>query len=198
MGGLKALPAGKAAARKAAGGSREGRRVRLPKATARRDTSMKNLLAEFKEFINRGNVIDMAVGIIAGAAFTAIVTSLTDDIINPLIKLITGGAGTEVAGLTIPVPGTENGIDFGAFISAIINFLIVAWIVFMMVKAFNKMKDGGVARLVKRNAKGEEVVEHAPTCPFCLEEVNVGATRCPHCTAELPAPAEVTVEVVAK
>ncbi|MCI9261548.1 MAG: large conductance mechanosensitive channel protein MscL, partial [Eggerthellaceae bacterium] len=92
---------------------------------------MKNLLAEFKEFINRGNVIDMAVGIIIGAAFTAIVTSLTDDIINPLIKLITGGNGTEVAGLTIPVPGTESGIDFGAFISAIINFLIVAWVVFM-------------------------------------------------------------------
>ena len=77
---------------------------------------MKSLLAEFKEFINRGNVIDMAVGIIIGAAFTAIVTSLTDDIINPLIKLITGGNGTDVAGLTIPVAGTENGIDFGAFI----------------------------------------------------------------------------------
>ena len=97
---------------------------------------MKSLLAEFKEFINRGNVIDMAVGIIIGAAFTAIVTSLTDDIINPLIKLITGGNGTDVAGLTIPVAGTENGIDFGAFISAIINFLIVAWVVFMIVKAF--------------------------------------------------------------
>ncbi len=159
---------------------------------------MKNLLAEFKEFINRGNVIDMAVGIIIGAAFTAIVTSLTEDIINPLIKLITGGNGTEVAGLTIPVPGTANGIDFGAFISAIINFLIVAWVVFMIVKAFNKMKDAGVKKLVCRNGKGEEVIEHAPTCPFCLEEVNVGATRCPHCTAELPAPAEVTVEVVAK
>ena len=103
---------------------------------------MKSLLAEFKEFINRGNVIDMAVGIIIGAAFTAIVTSLTDDIINPLIKLITGGNGTDVAGLTIPVAGTANGIDFGAFISAIINFLIVAWVVFMIVKAFNKMKDG--------------------------------------------------------
>ena len=159
--------------------------------------SMKNLLAEFKEFINRGNVIDMAVGIIIGAAFTAIVTSLTDDIINPLIKLITGGNGTDVAGLTIPVPGTENGIDFGAFISAIINFLIVAWVVFMIVKAFNKMKDGS-AKLPFRKKNGENVIEHAPTCPFCLEEINVGATRCPHCTAELPAPAEVTFEVVEK
>lgn len=159
---------------------------------------MKGLLAEFKEFINRGNVIDMAVGIIIGAAFTAIVTSLTEDIINPLIKLITGGNGTDVAGLTIPVAGTANGIDFGAFISAIINFLIVAWVVFMIVKAFNKMKDGTAKLPFLKNAKGEEVIEHAPTCPFCLEEINVGATRCNHCTAELPAPAEVTIEVVQK
>ena len=168
------------------------------KVSRKKGSAMKSLLAEFKEFINRGNVIDMAVGIIIGAAFTAIVTSLTDDIINPLIKLITGGNGTDVAGLTIPVAGTENGIDFGAFISAIINFLIVAWVVFMIVKAFNKMKDGTAKLPFMKNAKGEEVIEHAPTCPFCLEEINVGATRCPHCTAELPAPAEVTIEVVQK
>ena len=155
---------------------------------------MKSLLAEFKEFINRGNVIDMAVGIIIGAAFTAIVNSA----VSPLIKLLTGGNGTAVAGLTIPVAGTENGIDFGAFISAIINFLIVAWVVFMIVKAFNKMKDGTAKLPFLKNAKGEEVIEHAPTCPFCLEEINVGATRCPHCTAELPAPAEVTIEIVKK
>lgn len=168
------------------------------KVSREKGSTMKSLLAEFKEFINRGNVIDMAVGIIIGAAFTAIVTSLTDDIINPLIKLITGGNGTDVAGLTIPVAGTENGIDFGAFISAIINFLIVAWVVFMIVKAFNKMKDGTAKLPFMKNAKGEEVIEHAPSCPFCLEEINVGATRCPHCTAELPAPAEVTIEVVKK
>ena len=168
------------------------------KVSREKGSTMKSLLAEFKEFINRGNVIDMAVGIIIGAAFTAIVTSLTDDIINRLIKLITGGNGTDVAGLTIPVAGTENGIDFGAFISAIINFLIVAWVVFMIVKAFNKMKDGTAKLPFMKNAKGEEVIEHAPTCPFCLEEINVGATRCPHCTAELPAPAEVTIEVVKK
>ena len=168
------------------------------KVSREKGSTMKSLLAEFKEFINRGNVIDMAVGIIIGAAFTAIVTSLTDDIINPLIKLITGGNGTDVAGLTIPVAGTENGIDFGAFISAIINFLIVAWVVFMIVKAFNKMKDGTAKLPFMKNAKGEEVIEHAPTCPFCLEEINVGATRCPHCTAELPAPAQVTIEIVKK
>lgn len=144
------------------------------------------IVKEFKEFINRGNVVDMAVGIIIGAAFTAIVTSLVDNIITPLITLITGGNGTDVAGLKIPVPGTENGIDFGAFIGAIINFLIIAFIVFLMVKVFNNMRDRG-ARIHK---DGKDYDEKAPTCPFCLEEVSEGATRCPHCTAELPSPAK--------
>ncbi len=149
---------------------------------------MKKLLGEFKEFINRGNVMDMAVGVIVGAAFTAIVTSLTNDIINPAIKLLTGDAASGIAGLTIPVPGTENGIDFGAFISAIINFLIVAFCVFMMVKAFNKMKDLGAKEAEAEAA--EEPAAPAPTCVFCLEEVKEGATRCPHCAAELPEPAK--------
>ena len=101
-----------------------------------------SLISEFKEFINRGNVMDMAVGVIIGGAFTSIVTSLTNDIINPLIKLVSGG-GTEISGLTIPVPGTERGIDFSSFISAIINFLIVAVVVFLIVKAFNKAQNLG-------------------------------------------------------
>ena len=99
----------------------------------------KGLIGEFKEFINRGNVMDMAVGIIIGAAFTAIVTSFVDNIINPFITLITGGNGANVGGLAIPVTDTQS-IDFGAFISAIINFLIIALCVFFLVKAFNKMK----------------------------------------------------------
>ncbi len=155
---------------------------------------MKGFMNEFKEFINRGNVMDMAVGVIIGAAFTAIVTSLTDNIINPFITLITGGNGTNISGLAIPVTDTQS-IDFGAFISAIINFLIVAFCVFLIVKAFNKMKDGDL-RIPGRTKTGEKTIEHAPVCPFCKEEVNVGATRCNHCTAELPAPAEVTIEIV--
>ncbi len=156
------------------------------------------IASEFREFIERGNVMDMAVGIIIGAAFTAIVTSLVDniitsltsDIINPFIKLITGGNGTEVAGLTIPVAGTENGIDFGAFIGAVINFLIIAFIVFLMVKAMNKLRDKG-AKVLGKN--GEELQEKAPTCPYCRSEIAEDATRCPHCAAELPAPAVPTV-----
>lgn len=149
----------------------------------------KGLVAEFKDFINRGNVMEMAIGIIIGGAFTSIVNAFINNIINPLITLITGGNGTDVGGLQIPV-GSDQCIDFGAFISAILNFLIIALVVFFMVKAFNKMKDGG-GKLVKRGKDGKNLVEEAPTCPYCLEEVNVGATRCSHCAAELPAPAEV-------
>lgn len=154
-----------------------------------------SLVSEFKEFINRGNVMDMAVGVIIGGAFTSIVTSLTNDIINPLIKLVTGG-GTEVAGLTIPVPGTENGIDFSAFISAVINFLIVALVVFFIVKAFNQAQSigPGLAKGLVGKATGKDgevvEVEMVPlACPFCLEEVKEGATRCPHCAGEFEAPA---------
>ena len=152
----------------------------------------KGLIAEFKDFINRGNVIDMAVGIIIGAAFTSIVTSLVDNIINPFITLVTGGNGANVGGLAIPVTD-EQSIDFGAFLSAIINFLIIAFCVFLIVKAFNKMKDKG--RLMRRK-NGVEEVETAPVCPFCLEEVNVGATKCCHCASELPDPAVPTYEPV--
>lgn len=135
---------------------------------------MKKLFGEFKGFIARGNVMDMAIGVIIGGAFIAIVNSLVNDIVNPFIKLISGG-GTEVSGLSIPVAGTENGIDFGSFISAIINFLIIAVIVFLLVKAINKfMKD-----------KKESIDSPTQVCPHCLEEVKVGATRCPHCTGEI-------------
>ena len=136
-----------------------------------------SLMQEFKEFINQGNVMDMAVGIIIGGAFTAIVTALTTNIINPLITVITGGNGTQVGGLV--VPGTE--IDFGAFISAIINFLIIAVVVFCLVKAVNSFK--------KIGKKPEEPEPDAPVCPFCLEEVKVGSTRCPHCAGEFKEPA---------
>ena len=152
-------------------------------------------ISEFKEFISRGSVMDMAVGIIIGAAFTAIVTSFVSDIVQPFIVLITGG-GTGVSGLVIPVAGTPNGIDFGAFISAIINFLIIALVVFLLIKGINKLHNAGGAIAKKVNKRGEEVITKEPMCPFCLEEVTEGATRCPHCAADLPEPAKVTEEVV--
>lgn len=111
------------------------------------------MLNEFKDFIAKGNVMDMAVGIIIGAAFTAIVTSLVDDLINPIIGLFLGGV--DFGGLTASVG--EATFTYGNFIMAIINFLIIAWVVFMLVKAVNKAKDA---------ASGpEEEAEEAPAGP---------------------------------
>ena len=152
------------------------------------DEEKKGIVAEFKEFINRGNVMDLAVGIIIGGAFTAIVTSLVETIINPLIAIITGGQ-TPGEGLQLTVGAAT--INFGAFIGAVINFLIIAWVVFMIVKAMNKAKEAG-AKLTKRNAGEEEPKMDPPACPFCLEEVKEGATRCPHCAGAFDKPAEPT------
>ena len=108
------------------------------------------MFKEFKEFIARGNVIDLAVGIIIGAAFTAIVNSLVADLINPIIGLITGGidfsnlfinlSGTEYASLKAAKDAGAPVFAYGAFITAVINFLIIAWVVFLLVKAVNKLK----------------------------------------------------------
>ena len=127
---------------------------------------MKAFFSEFRAFILRGNVMDMAVGVIIGGAFTAIVNSLVGDIIQPLISGLTGGG--EQIGLVINVGAAQ--LDFGAFISAVINFIIIAFIIFCLVKSMNKLSE---------EAK-------KPICPHCLEEVKAGATRCPHCGGEIP------------
>lgn len=139
-------------------------------------------LREFKDFINRGNVVDLAVAVIIGAAFTAIVNSVVSDLIMPVISLVTGGI--DFADMKIPLGDGPNAaaIAYGNFINAVIQFLIIAAVVFAIVKAL------GAARLVaKRGDTAEKAT--APKCPYCLEDVVEGATRCPHCTAELPKPA---------
>lgn len=116
----------------------------------------KGLIAEFKEFINQGNAMDMAVGVIIGGAFTAIVNSLIDDIINPVISIVTGG-GEVGQGLSIQIGSAV--INFGSLIGAIINFLLIALVVFVMVKSMNTMKEK-TASLMK--AKEEEEPEAEP------------------------------------
>ena len=115
------------------------------------------MIQEFKDFIAKGNVMDMAVGIIIGAAFTAIVTSLVDDLINPIISLFMGGV--DFSGMGYRLTEGEDGAVFayGNFIMALINFLIIAWVVFLLVKAVNKAKDAA--------AKPEEAEEEAPAGP---------------------------------
>ena len=140
-----------------------------------------SFVSEFKEFVSRGNVMDMAVGIIIGGAFTGIVTSLCDDVIQPLIQLIGGG---ELGG-DLLIPGTQ--INVGAFLSAVINFLIISAVVFSMMKAMNTAQRAADALLGKQKEEAAETP--VPTCPFCLEEVKEGATRCPHCGGAFDTPA---------
>lgn len=100
------------------------------------------MIQEFRDFIAKGNVMDMAVGIIIGAAFTAIVTSLVEDLINPIIGIFLGGV--DFGGLTASVG--EATFTYGNFIMAVINFLIIAWVVFLLVKAVNRAKDAAAAK----------------------------------------------------
>ncbi len=150
---------------------------------------MKAFFDEFKKFIMRGNVMDMAVGVIIGGAFQAIINSLVNDIIMPIISLITGGI--DFSNMFIQLSGEtkyatlaaaqEAGVavfGYGSFITAILNFLIMAFAIFVMVKAINK--------LAEKTKKEEEPA--APTtkiCPFCKNEVPIEATKCGHCTSEL-------------
>lgn len=152
---------------------------------------MKKFLEEFKEFINQGNVMDLAVAVVIGAAFTAIVNSAVSDLIMPLVGALTGGIDFSDMKLYLPLGAGDSAIAYGNFINAIIQFVIIAFVVFLIVKALNK------ARTMAAHGKVAEEAS-APQCPYCLEEVAKGATRCPHCTAELPEPAKATVKAPAK
>jgi large conductance mechanosensitive channel len=149
------------------------------------------MIKEFKEFAMRGNVVDMAVGIIIGAAFGAIVKSLVDDVLMPVVGLLLGNVDFSNFFFVLKagkVPGpyatlaeakaaTAVVLSYGLFINAIVTFLIVAFAVFLLVKQINVLKR-------------EEAPPAAPTtkdCPFCLSTVPLKATRCPHCTSELKA-----------
>lgn len=135
---------------------------------------------EFKKFILRGNVMDMAVGVIVGGAFTAIVTSLNADILTPILGLF---GGTDFSYLTVKMGSGENApvLHYGNFITAVINFLITALVIFLILKAINKISEHLSAY------KGEEEAA-APTtkkCPYCKSEIDIEATRCPQCTSVL-------------
>ena len=144
---------------------------------------MKKFLEEFRAFIAKGNVLDMAVGVIIGGAFGSVVSGLTDNIIQPLLNCI-GGANVQGK---IQLFGTENYLDYGAFISAIINFLIMAFVLFLIVKSVNKLSETA-SKLGKK--KKEEEAPAEPTtkvCPYCKSEIAIDATKCPHCTSDLSA-----------
>lgn len=139
----------------------------------------KGFIEEFKKFIMRGNVMDMAVGVIVGGAFTSIVTSLNQDILTPILGIF---GGTDFSNLKVTLGSGENAplLCYGNFITAVINFLITAFVIFVLVKAINKIGD----KLIK---KEEEAPAEPMTkiCPYCRSEIAKEATRCPHCTSNL-------------
>lgn len=134
---------------------------------------MKKFVKEFKEFISRGNVMDMAIGIIIGGAFTNIVSSLVNDIITPLMGLF-GGMNFDKYTLNL---GGEVTLNYGTFISAIINFLIMALVIFMIIRTMN--------RAALRFSLKKEAEKTTKKCPYCQSEISIKATRCPHCTSVL-------------
>ena len=132
---------------------------------------MKAFLEEFKKFALRGNVMDMAVGIIVGAAFTAIVTSLVDDLLSPLLGLL---VRVNFSDLKVSVLGAT--FAYGNFIMAVINFLL-AFVLFLIIRAMNRISLLG--------KKEEEAKPTTKECPFCKSEIAIEATRCPNCTSHL-------------
>ena len=134
---------------------------------------IKKFFEEFKAFAMRGNVLDMAVGVVVGSAFTAIVNSLVGDVINPLIGLF---FNSDFSDVVIKIGDVD--LKIGSFISAIINFLIVAFVLFVVLKTFNALF----------NKKKVEEAPAGPTtkvCPYCQSEISIKAVRCPHCTSKL-------------
>ena len=144
------------------------------------------MLKEFKEFAMRGNVLDMAIGIVIGAAFGAIVTSFVDDILMPPIGMLLGSVdftnlfisldGQHYATLADAQAAGAATINYGLFLSVIIDFLIIAFVIFLLVRQINRMR-----------AEPEEVPAEPTTkdCPYCATEIPLQATRCPHCTSEI-------------
>jgi large conductance mechanosensitive channel len=145
------------------------------------------MFKEFREFAMRGNVLDMAVGIIIGIAFGAIVTSLVNDIIMPPLGLALGRvdfsnlfinlSGGSYATLEAAKEAGAVTINYGVFVNSVINFIIIAFVLFLIVRSMNKLKR-------KEEAPAEPTTKE---CPFCLSQIPIKATRCPYCTSQLKA-----------
>lgn len=140
---------------------------------------MKNFMKDFKAFIAKGNVMDMAVGVIIGGAFAAIVGSLVEDIFTPIISWLIGSVNFDK--LVVVLGAGENApvLLVGHFINAVIKFIMIALLVFIIIRQVQKLTN----RLKKEEA--EVVDESVKTCPYCISTISVEATRCPNCTSQL-------------
>ena len=137
---------------------------------------MGKFIKEFKEFAFKGNVVDMAVGIMIGSAFTSIVTSVVNDLISPIIARLTGSVDFSTLAIKLAEGEEAPTIAIGNFIQTVINFFIVAVCIFFMVKFINKLK---------KKPEPAAPAPEARKCPFCKSVIADDATRCPHCTSQL-------------
>ncbi|SEA28383.1 large conductance mechanosensitive channel [Pseudobutyrivibrio sp. ACV-2] len=144
----------------------------------------KGFIGEFKEFIMRGNVMDMAVGVIVGGAFTAIVTSLNEDILSPILGIF-GGTDFSELKVTLGTGELAPTLTYGNFITAVINFLITALVIFCIIKGLNHASEKAAALVKKNKEEAEAATPTEKDCPYCYSKINIKATRCPHCTAQL-------------
>lgn len=135
---------------------------------------MKNFLGEFKKFILRGNVLDLAIAVIVGGAFQQIVNSLVQDVISPMLGIF---GDIDFSDIVFTVNNVD--IKYGAFITAVIQFLLMSFVIFLLLKVVNKITAIG--------KKEEEKEETTKECTYCFSEIDVKATRCPHCTSVLAA-----------
>ena len=142
----------------------------------------KGFIGEFKTFIMRGNVMDLAVGVIIGAAFQAIVNSLVSDIVMPVISLITGG--TDFSKWQLVLGSGENAatLNYGNFINSVIDFLLMAFVIFCFIKFMNHLAE---ANPLKKKEEEEEAAPTTKVCPFCKSEIPVDAVKCAHCTSDV-------------
>ena len=151
-----------------------------------RDGNMKKFMNEFKEFALKGNIMSMAVGVITGVAFQGVVTSLTDNIISPLIGIF---VRQNFDMLEVEIMGAN--LRYGAFITAVINFVILAFIVFLMVRSMNRLVESR-----KKEDNPTPASALAPACPYCKTILNADATRCHACTSMLEGYSQLIVEQV--
>lgn len=138
---------------------------------------MKKFFMEFKEFASRGDAMNMAVGVIIGGAFQGIVNSLVNDIISPIIGLF---SNRDFSYLVLKIRDVE--IKYGSFITAFINFIIMTFIIFIIIKLMNKLAALGEKAL---HLEKKEVAPTTKKCPYCMSEIDINATKCPHCTSDL-------------
>lgn len=143
---------------------------------------MKKFFADFKAFINRGNILDMAVGVVVGGAFSKIISSLVADIITPLISLATGKVALNDLKWEITA---ETAINYGNFLQILLDFLIIAFSIFVAIRAMMKAQEK-LERLTKKQIEEAAAAEPTTkTCPHCQSEISIKATRCPYCTSKL-------------